>query len=139
MKRLHGQNSLLCEGTTRTAVKNDIVLFIHQPVGIKKRQKISLGNVCCLGHFAFQTCDSVVFLAGVELIFFIISGMDLCFGFLIKTLMIIQRCFCYFEQGLDRVKAFSASHSPQTSQGVPKDLGEGTAGTADHTDHRDIP
>ena len=53
------------------------------------------------GPFQPQTsCDSVILyvlvLAGIELIFFIVAGKWLCFGFALKTvLMIVQGCFCY--------------------------------------------
>ena len=41
------------------------------------------------------TCGSVLVLAGVELIFFIVAGMGLCFGFVLETVLIIQECFRY--------------------------------------------
>jgi len=34
-------------------------------------------------------------LAGIELIFFIVAGMGLCFGFVLKTVLITQGCFSY--------------------------------------------
>jgi len=34
-------------------------------------------------------------LAGVELNFFTVAGMGLCFEFVLKTVLIIQRCFHY--------------------------------------------
>ena len=37
----------------------------------------------------------VLVLAGIELIFFIVASMGLCFGFVLETVLIIQECFCY--------------------------------------------
>jgi len=37
----------------------------------------------------------VLVLAGVELIFFIGASAGLCFGFVLKTVLIIQGCFTY--------------------------------------------
>ena len=39
--------------------------------------------------------DFVLVLAGVQLIFFIVAGMVLCFGFVLKTVLITQGCFPY--------------------------------------------
>ena len=38
---------------------------------------------------------AVLVLAGIELIFFTVASMGLCFGFVLKTVLIIQGCFCY--------------------------------------------
>ena len=37
----------------------------------------------------------VLVLAGIELIFFTVASTELCFGFVLKTVLIMQRCFCY--------------------------------------------
>ena len=37
----------------------------------------------------------VLVLAGIELIFFIVASMGLCFGFVLKTVLIIQGCSPY--------------------------------------------
>ena len=37
----------------------------------------------------------VLVLAGVKLIFFIVAGMGLCFGFVLETVLITQGCFHY--------------------------------------------
>ena len=72
-------------------------------------------------------------LAGIELIFFTVASMGLCFGFVLETGLIIQGCLVIAEQCLHRVKAFSASHPtpPASRLGVHKKLGGDTAGTAD--------
>jgi len=71
---------------------------------------------------------SVMVLGGIELIFFIVACIGLCFGFVVKTVWIVCA-----EQCLHRVKAFSASlTTPPTSRlGMHKTLEEETAGTAD--------
>ena len=38
---------------------------------------------------------SVLVLAGVQLIFFIVAGMGLCFGFVLKTVLVTQGRFSY--------------------------------------------
>ena len=38
---------------------------------------------------------SVLVLAGVELIFFTVASMGLCFEFVLETVLIIQVCFSY--------------------------------------------
>ena len=38
---------------------------------------------------------SVLVLAGIELIFFTVASMGLCFGFVLKTVLITQGCFIY--------------------------------------------
>ena len=37
----------------------------------------------------------VLVLAGIELVFFVVAGMGLCFGFVLKTVLITQGCFRY--------------------------------------------
>jgi len=37
----------------------------------------------------------VLVLAGIELFFFIVASMGLCVGFVLKTALIIERCFHY--------------------------------------------
>ena len=39
----------------------------------------------CLQSATCQACVSVLVLAGIELIFFIVAGMRLCFGFVLKS------------------------------------------------------
>lgn len=62
----------------------------------------------------------VLFLAGIESIFFIIAHMVTCFGFVTQTLLI-------------SIKAFSVSHRapPAIGLGVHTELGGDTVGTAD--------
>ena len=42
-----------------------------------------------------KSVSSVLVLAGIELIFFIVARMRLCFGFVLRTVLIIQGCFRY--------------------------------------------
>ena len=44
---------------------------------------------------AGETYVAVLVLAGVELIFFIVASMGLCFGFGLETVLITQGCFRY--------------------------------------------
>ena len=37
--------------------------------------------------------DTVLVLAGIELIFFLVAGTVLCFGFRMRTMLITHRCF----------------------------------------------
>jgi len=64
--------------------------------------------------------------------FFIVATKRLYFGFVLKTVLIIQRYFIA-EQCLHRAKVFSASHTipPMNRLLVHKKLGGDTAGTAD--------
>ena len=90
------------------------------------------GHVSLLKHIILKCflILGVLILAGIELIFFIVASRGLCFGFVLKTVLITQRCFhhCW-------AKAFSASHPtpPARRLGVHKKLGRDTAGTADPT------
>ena len=67
----------------------------------------------------------VLVLAGI--IFFIVAGMGLCFGFVLETALLIQGCFVIAEQCLHRVKAFSASHPtpPANRLGAVQEVGRG--------------
>lgn len=47
-------------------------------------------------------------LAGEKLTFVAVAGTGLCFGFVMNTWLIIQRCFCYFLQCLHTAKTFPA-------------------------------
>ena len=38
---------------------------------------------------------AVLVFAGIELIFFVVASMGLCFGFVLETVLIIQGCFSY--------------------------------------------
>ena len=46
-------------------------------------------------HLFIQMKGIVLVLAGIELIFFTVASMELCFGFLLKTVLIILGCFSY--------------------------------------------
>ena len=48
-----------------------------------------------LGRQTLFEFHSVLVLAGIELIFFIAASMGLCFGFVLKTVLITQGCFSY--------------------------------------------
>ena len=72
-------------------------------------------------------------LTGIELIFFLVAGMGLCFGFVLKTVLITEGCFPYcwavlvLSQGLFCFSPHPTSEEAGGAQGVRGD----TAGTAD--------
>ena len=70
-------------------------------------------------------------LAGIELIFFIVDCMVLCFGFVMKTLLTMQGCFLL--SSAHAVVVFSVFHtaSPARRLGVHKKLVGNKARTAD--------
>jgi len=49
---------------------------------------------------------NVLVLDGVELIFFIVASMRLCFGFVLKRVLITQGCFCYRWAALTESRLF---------------------------------
>lgn len=48
----------------------------------------------------------VLVLSGVDFIFFMVTGTQLCFGFVLRKELIISRHFVIGEQELHRVKTF---------------------------------
>lgn len=82
---------------------------------------------------------------GVELIFLTVATMGPCFGFVLKTqVLIIQGWFGVFftaGQVLHSIKAFSALCSTPAAQrlGMHRQLDKDTASTASTSDHRDSP
>lgn len=48
-------------------------------------------------------------MAGIELIFFTVTSIGLCSGFVLKRVLTTQECSVTAEQGLHRVRAFPAS------------------------------
>ena len=77
--------------------------------------------------------SDVLVSAGIVLIFFTVASMRLRFGFVLKTVLIIQGCFLLLLSSAYTVKAFPAPHTtpPVSRLGVHKELGGDTAGTAD--------
>ena len=61
---------------------------------------------------------NVLVLAGTEFIFPIVASMGLCFGFVLKTVLITQDVLLTAEQGLHRVKAFPASYPTPPASGL---------------------
>lgn len=70
-----------------------------------------------------------------------VASVQLCFAFVLITVLITQGCFCYCWAGLTQSQGFSASHPTSVSKrlGMYKKLGGGTIKTAHPTDHREIP
>jgi len=69
------------------------------------RQSRFWENTSCL--------HTVLVLGGLQLIFFIAASMRLCFGFLLKTVLIVQGCFRYCWAVLTQSQGFFwSSHNP---------------------------
>ena len=58
--------------------------------------------LCQAGRLSFVPASksslvvgAVLALSGIELIFFIVAGMGLCFEFVLETVLIMQGCFRY--------------------------------------------
>jgi len=77
--------------------------------------------------------ELVLVLATTELIFFIVAHMVLCFGLVIKAVLITQGCLLLLLNSATKVKAISASHAtpPKSRLRVNQELEGDTAGTAD--------
>ena len=76
----------------------------------------------------------VLISAGIELIFFLVAGTVLCFGFRMRIMLITHRCFSCCWAVLTLVKDFSASHA------LPARSWEGAQpGQLTQTGQRDIP
>ena len=84
----------------------------------------------------------VLVLAGIELIFFIVASMGQCFGFVLKTVLITQRCFSYCWAGLTQSQGlfcFSPQPTSEQAEGGTRSW-EGTQpGQLTPTDQKDIP
>jgi len=80
-------------------------------------------------------------LAGIELIFFILAGMGLCFGFVLKTILITLGCFSCFPAVLTQSGPFLLLVPPhqQVGWGCTRSW-EGTQlGQLTSGDQRDVP
>ena len=77
--------------------------------------------------------QSVLVPARMELIFFLVAGIVLCFGFSLRRTLITQDVLVTAEQCLHKVRAFSAPHTtpPVSRLEVHKKLGGDMARTAD--------
>ena len=66
-------------------------------------------------------------LAGIELIFFIVAGMGLRFGFVLKTVLITQGCFHYCRAVLTQSQGlFCVSPHPTSEEaGGAQEVGRG--------------
>ena len=83
----------------------------------------------------------VLVLAWIELIFFIVASMRLCFGFVLETVLIIQGCFRYCWAVLTQSRPFLLLTPPhqRVGWGCTRSW-EGTQlGRLTPTDQRDIP
>jgi len=82
----------------------------------------------------FSDVDSEVFLfgcvltfAGIELILFTAASMALCFGFVLETVLVMQRCFCYCPAELTLSKGLFcfSSHPTSKEAGGAQEAGRG--------------
>lgn len=71
----------------------------------------------------------VLVLAGTELVFFTGAVKGLCFGFVLETVVIIQRCIVYFWSA--QSPAPLCSSLTARSLGMHKEWGGDTAGIAE--------
>ena len=74
--------------------------------------------------YSLMLFASVLVLAGIELIFFIVASMGMCFAFVLRTVLIAQGCFSYCwavltqSQGLCCSSPHPASEEAGGAQGV---------------------
>ena len=84
---------------------------------------------CCLllGFTYTLSCSFVLVLAGIELIFFIVASTGLCFGFVLKTVLIIQGCFHYCRAVLTQSQGLFCFSPHPTSEkaGGAQEVGRG--------------
>ena len=100
---------------------------------------------CCCSIWAvrnFVSCSwklqgmlytSALVLAGIELIFFVVANMVLCFGFVLEAVLVIQGCFPYCWAVITQSQGLFCFSPQPTSErlGGHKELGGDTARTAD--------
>lgn len=79
----------------------------------------------------------MLILAGMELIFFTVAGVGLCFRFVLKTAMIIEMFSLLLSSACTAPKPFLLLTPPGRRLVVHKGFGGDTAGTADHRDITD--
>ena len=105
----------------------------------------------CFIHEALNTLEAVgipdvtglsLVLAGTELIFFTVSSMRLCSGFVLKTVLIIQRCFSHCWAVLTQSQGlfcFSPHPTSEWAEGA-QEAGRGhKPGQLSPTDQWDVP
>ena len=80
-------------------------------------------------------------LAGRELIFFIVAGIRLCFGVVMKTVLVHTNVLVIAEQSLHTLKACSVSHTalPVSRLGMVRSWVGTQTGQLTQTGQRDIP
>jgi len=66
-------------------------------------------------------------LAGIQLFFFIVVSAELCFGFVLKTVLIVQGCFSYYWAVLTQSQGlFCPPHGPTSKwAGGAQEVGRG--------------
>ena len=81
-------------------------------------------NIWTLSTFVLT---NMLVLSGTELIFFLVASMGLCFGFVLKTVFIIQGCFSYCWAVLTQSQGLFCSSPHPTSEeaGGAQEVGRG--------------
>ena len=118
-------------GITHWALFLTVALYTNLPLGCRN----IYGSICLTARYAF-----VLVLAGIELIFCIVASMGLCFGFVLKTVLIIQGCFRYCWAALTQSQGLFCSPPHQRAGWGCTRSWEGTQpGQLTPTAQRDIP
>lgn len=68
--------------------------------------------------FKLGILNGVLDLPGVELMFSTMLGVGLCFGFVLRRMLLTQGCSITTEHCFHRVRAFSVSHSIPAVRGL---------------------
>ena len=82
--------------------------------------------------------DVLLVSAGTELIFSLVAGTVLCFGFRLRTMLVTHRCFSCCSVALTLIKDFSVSHALPVRR-VTRSQEEAETGHLTQTSQRDIP
>lgn len=69
-------------------------------------------------HCQWPKVLTVLIWAGIELIFFMLASVGLCFRFVLETVLRIQGYFSVVEWSLQSTKALSTSSRHSTSEGA---------------------
>ena len=107
-----------------------IYTHIHTGVFLCSRQTVlTITGYCPEASWVYL---HVLVWAGIDLIFFPIASMGLCFGFVLETVLITQGCFRYCwavltqSQGLFCFSPHPTSEEARGAQGVGTQLGQVT-------------
>lgn len=79
-------------------------------------------RVCAIVNTSLVLCITVQVFS--QLSFFLVADVGLCFGFVMKNVLITQEVLIIGEQGSHSIKAFSVPHTTPAARrlGMPKEL-----------------